>query len=269
VTFRSGSSRTQIDYFLIGANHRSMCKDYKVIPSECLGTQHKKLVMDIMFKSFNVKKRSVGMARVIWWNLTKENATKLSERMKSEANWKLVEDADAMWEGMTKCIRRSAQEVLGISRLGGGRKSGAWWWDNEVKERVKEKQNAYAALSNNTSEEDKEVREATYKVAKRLAKKAVTLAKNKAYERLYQKLETREGGNDVFKLARAREKKTRNLGNIRCIKGEDDRVLVHESKIRGRWQNYFYMLFNGESEYRHAEREGLGRGIKTIGHVVI
>ena len=95
-----------------------------------------------------------------------------------------------------------------------------------MKEIVKEKQNAYTALSNSTSEEDKEVREATYKAAKRLVKKAVTLAKSKAYERLYQKLKIREGEKDVFKLARVREKKTRDLGNIRCIKGEDSRVLV-------------------------------------------
>ena len=38
-------------------------------------------------------------------------------------------------------------------------------------------------------------------------KKAVTIAKNNAYERLYQKLGTREGNKDVFKLARLREKR--------------------------------------------------------------
>ena len=33
VTFRSGSCKTQIDYFLIRANHKRLCKDCKVIPS--------------------------------------------------------------------------------------------------------------------------------------------------------------------------------------------------------------------------------------------
>jgi len=74
----------------------------------------------------------------------------------------------------------------------GDRKSGAWWWDEEVREKVKEKQNAYAALSSCTLVEEKGVREATYKVAKKLAKKAVAIAKNKAYERIYQRLETKE-----------------------------------------------------------------------------
>jgi len=52
---------------------------------------------------------------------------------------------------------------------------------------------------------------------------------------LYQKLETKEGVKDVFKLSRAREKKPRDLGNVRCIKGEDGKVLVEETKIRERW----------------------------------
>jgi len=67
-----------------------------VIPSECLGTQHRLLVMDMGIKSFKAKKRSVGVARVRWWNLRKENATNFLERIKSEASWKVIDDADAI-----------------------------------------------------------------------------------------------------------------------------------------------------------------------------
>ena len=45
VTFRTGSCRTQIDYFLIRANRRRLCKDCKGIPSECWLTRYKLLVM--------------------------------------------------------------------------------------------------------------------------------------------------------------------------------------------------------------------------------
>jgi len=141
--------------------------------------------MELVIKNFKVKKRSRGVARTRWWNLTRENATKLSEKIKSEANWKLVGDADAMWEGMAQYIRRSAREVLGVSRGGGGRRSGSWWWNEKVREKVHEKQKAYAALSSCTSEEEKGVREALYKDAKKLAKKAVAVATNNAYDRLY------------------------------------------------------------------------------------
>jgi len=201
--------------------------------------------MVLVIKSFKAKKRSGGVARVRWWSLTRGNASKLLENSKSQASWKLIEDADAMWEGMTHCIRRSAQEVLQVSGGGGGRKSEAWWWNEEVREKVQEKQKAYAALSSCTSEEEKGVREAAYKVAK----KAVALAKNNAYERLYQKLETKEVEKHVFKLARTREKKTRDPTCIRCIKGEDGKVLVEEVEIRERWRSYFSRPFNGENEY--------------------
>ena len=45
------------------------------------------------------------------------------------------------------------------------------------------------------------------KVAKKLAKKVVTIAKNSSYERLYQKLKTKGSKKDVFELARAKKKK--------------------------------------------------------------
>ena len=72
----------------------------------------------------------------------------------------------------------------------------------EVKEKVREKQNAFSAVSNITSNEEIEVKEAQCKDTKKLAKKAVIIAKNSTYERLYQKLNTKEGEKDVFKLAR-------------------------------------------------------------------
>jgi len=45
------------------------------------------------------------------------------------------------------CIREATKEFLGISRGGGSRLEGAWSWNEEVKEKVKDKQNAYAASS--------------------------------------------------------------------------------------------------------------------------
>ena len=156
--------------------------------------------------------------------------------------------------------KRQAKEVLGVSRGGGGRRSGAWWWNEDVREKIKEKQKAYAAFSCCTSEEEKGAREVAYKVAKKLAKKAVAIAKNDAYKRVYQKLETKEGEKDVFKLAKAREKKTRDLGCVRCIKGEDGKVLVEELEIKERWRSYFSKLFNGENEFSLRVESGVQHG---------
>ena len=59
--------------------------------------------------------------------------------------------------------------------------------------------------------------------------------KRQAYERLYQKLSDKGGENEVFKLARARERRTTDLGSVRCIKDEGGRVLVEDAKVRERW----------------------------------
>ena len=72
------------------------------------------------------------------------------------------------------------------------------------------------------------------------------MAKNIAYERLCQKLDTKEGEKQVFKLARIRERRTRDLDHIRYIEDENDTVLVKEAKIKERLEKYFYKLFNKE-----------------------
>jgi len=147
---------------------------------------------------------------------------------------------------MAECIQTSAREVLGVSREGSGRMKGAWWWSEEVKGKVKAKQEKYKALIGSRMEEKKEVNRGQYRIAKKEAKKVVAIAKNNAYERLYQRLNSKEGENKVFKLARARERQTRDLSCVRCIKDEDGKVLVEDTKVQERWQSYFYKLFNGE-----------------------
>ena len=48
-------------------------------------------------------------------------------------------------------------------------------------------------------------------------------------------------------MARIRERKTRDINQIKCIKDGTDRLLVKD-EIMDRWREYFDKLFNGESE---------------------
>ena len=66
MTCRSGHNKTQIDYSLISANNRMLCKDCKVIPNEYLGTQDRLLVVDVMIKNSNRKKKIFSDPRVRW-----------------------------------------------------------------------------------------------------------------------------------------------------------------------------------------------------------
>ncbi|KAM1682632.1 hypothetical protein EV1_033564 [Malus domestica] len=66
---------------------------------------------------------------------------------------------------------------------------------------------------------------------------------------MYKRLYTKEGELDIYKLARAREKKTRDkktsdLNQVRCIKDEDGKVLATENAVKDRWRGYFHNHFN-------------------------
>jgi hypothetical protein len=58
--------------------------------------------------------------------------------------------------------------------------------------------------------------------------------RGQAYTELYQKLDTKEDENDVYKMTKLRERKTRDFNQVKCIKDEADRLLVKHDEIKNR-----------------------------------
>ena len=75
-----------------------------------------------------------------------------------------------------------------------------------------------------------------YRLAKRAAKRAVSVAKGQAFDDLYQRLGTKEGEKDIYRIARIRERKTRDINQIKCIKDGTDQLLVKDEEIKDRWR---------------------------------
>ena len=92
------------------------------------------------------------------------------------------------------------------------------------------KRTSYKIWQKSIKKEDFEI----YKYVRKEAKKVIKDAKFKAYDDLYDKLGTKDGEKDVYKLAKLRERKTRDFNHIKCIKNEDSRVLVKEEEIKER-----------------------------------
>ena len=57
------------------------------------------------------------------------------------------------------------------------------------------------------------------------------MANGRAYEDLYQHLSTKEEEN-IYRMARVRERKTRDFNQVKCIKDERGHLLVKEDEIR-------------------------------------
>ena len=104
-----------------------------------------------------------------------------------------------MWEKMATNIRKVASEVCGLTKGSGGEAKDTWWWNEEKKE-------CYRRLYHDRSVDNID----KYKVAKKTIKGAMSVAKGRAYEDLYLHLSTKEGEEDIYRLARVRARKTRH-----------------------------------------------------------
>ncbi|XP_076932394.1 uncharacterized protein LOC143597903 [Bidens hawaiensis] len=142
------------------------------------------------------------------------------------------EDSCQIWEAMATKITQVAKDTLGVTTGKTRRHKETWWWNEVVQEKIRDKQGSFRELMKCTSEEERVGLKESYKKAKREAKKALSEANNTAYKRKYEHLETREGGNHMFKIAKAREHRRKDLGAVKFIKSEDGQVLVKEQDIR-------------------------------------
>ncbi|KAG4931766.1 hypothetical protein JHK84_048760 [Glycine max] len=240
ITYKSGGTCSQIDFFLIRKSDRKYCLNCKVIPEESLTTQHRVLVMDVRIRD-RAKRRSPMVApRIKWWHLKGEKQGIFQQKIWEGWCGQSQGSANDLWNKMSQEIIKVAKETLGESRGFGPRGKESWWWNESVQSKVRVKKECFKEWSRcrNSETWDK------YKIARNETKKAVSEARAQAFDGLYQALGTRDGERSIYRLAKGRERKTRDLDQVKCVKDEEGKVLVHEKDIKERWKAYFHNLFN-------------------------
>jgi hypothetical protein len=112
-----------------------------------------------------------------------------------------------MWMKMTTCIRKVALKEFGVTKGGKCETKETWWWNEKVQKAIKEKKECFRCMHLNRSADNVE----RYKVAKKTAKQTVSEARGQIYDGLYQRLGTKEGKKDIYKMAKSRERKMRDI----------------------------------------------------------
>ncbi|XP_071740687.1 uncharacterized protein [Rutidosis leptorrhynchoides] len=218
--FPQGGHSTHIDYLLIRKGDLRACGDCRVLTTWTCSTQHRLLVMDLVLQRRVTRSARPVQPRIPWKNLNGEKAetfkASVLERVEAGVEFVTHGDADQMWNSVAFTFRDVSKEVLGVAV---GTSEGTLKDRTRVEER--------------------------YKEAKREAKKAVACAKDKAYEDLYKKLDSKEGANDIYRISKARERRRRDIDNIKFIKDEAGQTIVNEDEIRKRWERYFSYLCIG------------------------
>ncbi|KAK3528001.1 hypothetical protein QTP86_013113 [Hemibagrus guttatus] len=159
------------------------------------------------------------------------------------------------WETTAEVIRETGRKVLGVSS--GRRKEDkeTWWWNEEVQDSIQRKRLAKKKWDMDRTEENRQ----EYKELQCRVKREVSKAKQKAYEELYTRLDTREGEKDLYRLARQRDRDGKDVQQVRVIKDRDGRVLTSEESVQRRWKEYFEELMNEENE-----REKRVEGVNSV-----
>ena len=156
---------------------------------------------------------------------------------------RILGDKDGLpdeWDKTAGMLRKTAETVLGVTF---GKRKGdkeTWWWNEEVHESIKEKKEAKKAWDKIRDKNTKKI----YKEKKSKAKKTVAMAKERAYDNLYERLETKEGEKELFRLARQRDGAGKDVQHVRIIKDENGIVTVNSEAVLKRWKEYFEKLMN-------------------------
>ncbi|KAK3570820.1 hypothetical protein QTP86_027652 [Hemibagrus guttatus] len=164
-----------------------------------------------------------------WWKLKKEECCEEFRLKLRQALGGQVVLPDN-WETTAEVIRETGRKVLGVSS--GRRKEDkeTWWWNEEVQDSIQRKRLAKKKWDMDRTEENRQ----EYKELQCRVKREVSKAKQKAYDELYTRLDTREGEKDLYRLARQRDRDGKDVQQVRVIKDRDGRVLTNLEKAYDR-----------------------------------
>ncbi|KAK3517015.1 hypothetical protein QTP70_030440 [Hemibagrus guttatus] len=255
VTYKSGGRRTQVDYILCRRGNLKEISDCKVVVGESVARQHRMVVCRMTLMVCKTKRSKIEIEKKTkWWKLKKEECCEeFRQKLRQALGGQVLLPDD--WETTAEVIRETGRKVLGVSS--GRRKEDkeTWRWNEEVQDSIQRKRLAKKKWDMDRTEENRQ----EYKELQCRVKREVSKAKQKAYDELYTRLDTREGEKDLYRLARQRDRDGKDVQQVRVIKDRDGRVITSEESVQRRWKEYFEELMNEENE-----REKRVEGVNSV-----
>ena len=180
----------------------------KVIPGDCVATQHRLVVMEMNVEMTRKPRPRTKQQQTKWRNLEKDEFKLICLRKALEILASVTPEMN--YEEFEANLLRLAKEELGETS-GGGQliEKETWWWNQHIKEATKAQKDAVKKWQLSREEQDYE----QYKVKKKELYKDVAIAKENGYGDLYQKLELREGTDMIYKLAKTRNRRTKDISD--------------------------------------------------------
>ena len=166
ITYKSGGHATQIDYVLVRKGDRPLCRDCKVVLGMKMPAQYRLLVLVFRMRKKVVEKKVKGRRTTMWGKLKREVISAFSNRIKVLGYLRQSKYANQMWKTMADTIWQAAKEILGASTGKPKVYKGSWCWNEEVKEKIMDKNNKFKELLACNEESDRISKRKIYKEAK-------------------------------------------------------------------------------------------------------
>jgi hypothetical protein len=241
ITYKSGDARTQVDYILVRQCDQKHVRDVKVIGSEECVTQHKLLVSDLNLVSHHRKPRSLPTRRRIWRlrqdDILESFYSRVSETLSSSDESHA--DTEQLWMHIKNSLLNSCEESCGWTKGGRIRPRETWWWNDQVEEAITMKRRKWKEWQKGGSREE-------YNSAKRDAKSVVYRAKKAAQQKIFQDIDSINGRNHIYKLAKQMKSENQDIIGEKCVK-DDNGVLTYSDQDKlNAWKNHYEKLLNEE-----------------------
>ena len=245
ITYNSGGNKSMLDYILVRGRDRKYVINWNSIGGlECV-KQHKLVICDMKLKEQKRLKKKYEPRIKVWklreWDIREKFKKMVKEEM---GNRDCVEGVDGAWNEMRDVMRTAAKEVCGVRR-GPPRHRETWWWSREVEEVVKYKRKCFRKWIRSKTEQDRGV----YIKARQRARKAVAKAKERGNDELAKELESEEGKQKVFKVAKQMARERVDVSKVNCLKDSRGRLILDESGKKRVWKEYMEKLLNEENEW--------------------
>eukprot|EP00058_Branchiostoma_floridae_P000614 XP_002586102.1 hypothetical protein BRAFLDRAFT_110004 [Branchiostoma floridae] len=150
---------SQIDFILTRASRRTSVQDARAIPNAGLDTDHRPVLMYMRGKGNGSHRRKLPHEPQINTHKLRKNMDiqeeikqRVTERLKQEDTWD--KSAEETWSIFKNTLLDCLMSKCGKKKNGRGQRKATKWWNDEVKEAVREKKRLYKYWSMKTCDGD-------------------------------------------------------------------------------------------------------------------
>ena len=252
--------RALMDYVIVSKKSIGRLMDVHVYRGEAGGISDHFLVQArLRVEKGGGRGRVGGRVREVVRIRELEKVEKAAEyREKIAKEWEEVRErrrggVEEEWELFRETVMRCAAEVCGMRKVGGTRKKGSEWWDEEVKLKVEEKRRAFNEWQRARNDQKWE----NYKIKKREAKRSVRESKRRANFSWGRRLTGNFADNKKMFWKEVKQQRKEGGKREEMVKDRNGQLLTKEEEVNQRWAEHFEELlnFNNGTEARVTQKE--------------